>query len=208
MLWQPKVMLLYVATSNPGKLRDFRFAAADLPDFEMEPLPGLDRIAPPPEDEPTFEGNARVKAVYYSKFAHGCWVIADDSGLEVDALDGRPGVRSARFAQDTGVAVHGGLDKANNEALLQALLHVKKRTARYRCALALAMDGAVERVTFGKLEGEIREEPSGPAGFGYDPLFFAPELSCTMAEAEAADRIRVSHRGRALRAMLRQWRAC
>jgi XTP/dITP diphosphohydrolase len=202
-------MTIYVATSNAGKLRDFRAAADEYPGITIEPLPGLADITSPPEDEPTFEGNARAKAVYYSRFAPGAWVVADDSGLEVDALEGRPGVRSARFAQDVGAVDRGGgLDETNNEALLLSLLKVENRTARYRCALALAVDGRVEMVTFGRLEGEILEEPLGPGGFGYDPLFFAPELGCTMAEASLEDRMRVSHRGRALRALLRQWRPC
>lgn len=201
-------MLLYVATSNAGKLHDFRTAAAAAPDFEIQPLPGLSTIPAPPEDEPTFEGNARSKAVYYSRFAPGYWVIADDSGLEVDALGGRPGVRSARFAADVGFPATGNLDADNNEALQLALIEATNRTARYRCALALAMDGAVEHVSFGKLDGRILTEPQGDRGFGYDPYFFAPELGCTMAEATDEDRLRVSHRGRALRSLLRQWNPC
>jgi XTP/dITP diphosphohydrolase len=202
-------MTIYVATSNAGKLRDFRAAAAAYPSMTIEPLPGLDGIPAPPEDESTFEGNARAKAVYYSKLAPGAWVIADDSGLEVDALEGRPGVRSARFSEDVGVpAAEAGLDEANNTALTLAMLEQTNRTARYRCALALASDGAVEIVTFGKLEGEILQEPEGSGGFGYDPLFHVPELGCTMAQAGLDERMRVSHRGRALAALLRQWRAC
>ena len=202
-------MTIFVATSNAGKLRDFRSVADAHPGITIEPLPGLADIPPPPEDEPTFEGNARAKAIYYSKFAPGAWVVADDSGLEVDALEGRPGVRSARFAQDVGgVETGGGLDEDNNLALTLAMTEETNRAARYRCVLALAVDGSVELVTAGKLEGEILEDPMGPGGFGYDPLFFAPELNCTMAEAEPEDRMRVSHRGRALAALLRQWRAC
>ena len=202
-------MTIFVATSNAGKLRDFRSVADAYPGITIEPLPGLTDIPPPPEDEPTLEGNARAKAVYYSKFAPGAWVVADDSGLEVDALEGRPGVRSARFAQDVGgVETGGGLDEDNNLALTLAMTEETHRAARYRCVLALAVDGSVELVTAGKLEGEILEDPMGPGGFGYDPLFFAPELNCTMAEAEPEDRMRVSHRGRALAALLRQWRAC
>ena len=202
-------MKIYVASSNAGKLRDFRFAAAETEDFEIEPLPGLSEIAAPPEDEATFEGNARVKAAYYSKFAPGAWVIADDSGLEVDALDGRPGVRSARFSQDVGGVDTGlGLDADNNAALLLAMAEAVDRGGRYRCALAAAMDGSVESVAFGKLEGVVLTEPAGATGFGYDPLFFAPELGCTMAEASPEDRLRVSHRGRALRILLRRWKPC
>lgn len=202
-------MILYVASSNAGKLRDFRTAAAETDGFDIQPLPGLADIPAPPEDEDSFEGNARVKAAYYSKLAPGHWVIADDSGLEVDTLDGLPGVRSARYSADLGTTPSGrGVDADNNEALLLALNNSTERAGRYRCALALAMDGHVEAVAFGKLEGHILKKPEGDRGFGYDPLFFAPELNATMAQASDEDRLRVSHRGRALRALLRQWRAC
>lgn len=202
-------MTIYVATSNAGKLRDFRAAADAYPGITIEPLPGLADIPAPAEDAPDFEGNARAKAIYYSKFMPGAWVVADDSGLEVDALEGRPGVRSARFSEDVGVVATGsGLDENNNLALTLAMIEQTNRTARYRCALALAVEGTVELVTFGKLEGQILQEPEGEGGFGYDPLFHVPELGCTMAQAEAADRMRVSHRGRALAALLRQWRPC
>lgn len=202
-------MILYVATSNAGKLRDFRAAATDTPGFDIQPLPGLADIPAPPEDEPTFEGNARIKAAYYSKYAPGHWVIADDSGLEVDALNGLPGVRSARYAADLNFPPTGnGIDADNNAALLHNLKDATNRTGRYRCALALATDGKVETVAFGKLEGNVLTAPQGERGFGYDPYFFAPELNGTMAEANDEDRLRVSHRGRALRSLLRQWRAC
>jgi XTP/dITP diphosphohydrolase len=202
-------MTIYVASSNAGKLKDFRAAARDFDGIEIVPLPGLVEIDAPPEDEPTFEGNARAKAVYYSRFAPGMWVIADDSGLEVDALGGKPGVRSARFAQDAGALYDRmGVDAANNAALLKAMQGVTERGARYRCALALACDGSVERVAFGTLEGLILEVPSGSDGFGYDPLFYSDELECSMAEAWLLDRVRVSHRARALRALLRKWVAC
>ena len=135
-------------------------------------------------------------------------VLSDDSGLEVDALEGRPGVRSARFAADVGFASTGNIDADNNEALQLALIESTERIARYRCALALAMDGKVEHVSFGKLEGRVLTEPEGTRGFGYDPYFFAPELGCTMAQATDEDRLRVSHRGRALRALLRNWSPC
>ncbi len=202
-------MKIYVASSNAGKLADFRTAAREFSGVEIEPLPGLAEIPAPPEDEPTFEGNARAKAIYYSRFAPGMWVIADDSGLEVDALDGKPGVRSARFALDAGVAIKdGGLDAANNAALLAALTGVTDRAAKYRCALALGSDGSIEQVTFGTVEGEILTMPVGEGGFGYDPLFYNEELESTMAEAPMENRLRVSHRGRALRALLRRWQVC
>lgn len=201
-------MTIYTATTNPGKLRDFSHAATA--GTTLEPLPGLAGIPTPEETGDTFEANASLKAVYYSQHAPGLWVLADDSGLEVVALGGRPGVRSARYASDMAYGSGGPdtLDRDNNEALLLAMLEQTDRRARYRCALALAMDGKVEAVSFGKLEGELLDEPGPPGGFGYDPLFFVPELGCGMSEASPEDRIRVSHRGRALRTLLRQWRPC
>lgn len=203
-------MTIYIATTNPGKLRDFRFAA-DEPDqtgVTFLPLPGIENMPAPDETGDTFEANARLKAEYYSRLSHGLWVLADDSGLEVDALDGKPGVRSARYATDLGYPASGNLDADNNDALLLAMLEQTDRRARYRCALAVAIDGGVEQVSFGKLEGQLQSEPGAPGGFGYDPLFFVPELNCTMSACTPEDRLRVSHRGRALRALLRQWRAC
>lgn len=203
-------MKLYIATTNAGKLRDFRFAAeeAGSAGIEIEPLPGIDRMPAPEETGDTFEANARLKATYYSRLSPGWWVLADDSGLEVNALEGKPGVRSARYASDLGFGNGQDLDTDNNDALLLAMLEQTDRQARYRCALAVAMDGSVEQVSFGKLDGELQAEPGAPGGFGYDPLFFVPELGCTLSEAGPEDRLRVSHRGRALRALLRQWRSC
>lgn len=201
-------MTLYVATTNAGKLRDFAIAAqqsatADTDEpIHFEPVPGLRDLPAPDEDQQTFEGNARLKATYYSSHAPGLLVLADDSGLEVDALDGRPGVRSARFAEDMGSMTSAGVDASNNEALLLTMLEEAQRTARYRCVLALAQDGVVLQSASGSLEGEILTEPEGDGGFGYDPLFFIPELGCTMAQAAPADRLRLSHRGRALKALL------
>ncbi|MFY9747502.1 MAG: non-canonical purine NTP pyrophosphatase, partial [Acidobacteriaceae bacterium] len=137
---------LYAATTNPGKLRDFSVAAAEV-GFTLAPLPGLHDISAPAENEPTFTGNARLKAQYYSGFAPG-YVLADDSGLEVDALGGEPGVRSARFADDAGYVPRSSgpqpsLDARNNLYLLSRLRGIALRTARYRCALALARDREV-----------------------------------------------------------------
>ncbi len=195
---------LYIATSNPGKLRDFKAATQQFSgSVRLHPLPGLAEIAPPEETGDTFQANARLKAEYYSRSAPGLWVLADDSGLEADALDGRPGVRSARFAQDLGLLDSGrGLDASNNEALLLAMLEQTDRGARYRCVLALARDGRVEAAASGSVEGTILSEPEGEGGFGYDPLFHVTELGCTMAQASVQDRTRVSHRGRALRKLL------
>lgn len=213
-------MRLYAATSNPGKLRDFAYVAeAQLRDgghVEIEPLPGLATIEAPAEDEVTFEGNARQKAIYYSRFAPGELVMADDSGLEVTCLEDAPGVRSARFAEDQAqaqnfpVAPASTLDERNNVALLRALDGVPEhcRVARYRCVLALARDGEVVATADGTVEGRIMKAPQGEGGFGYDPLFLLKEYPKTMAEIEPALRLKVSHRGRALRSLLQsgEWK--
>ena len=188
---------LHVATSNPGKLRDFA-AAADHFGITIVPLPCLDRIPAPPEDEPTFEGNARTKALYYSRLAPGYDVLADDSGLEVDALGGEPGVHSARYAADAGFSETGAADPDNNLLLLQKLSSLSQRTARYRCVLALARDGEIVLTAEGMVEGQIAAEPHGSGGFGYDPLFYLPELGKTMAEIDLGTKSMLSHRGRAL----------
>ena len=197
-------MQMYVATTNAGKLRDFQYAGEQAGSLvSLEPLPGLADLPAPVEDGETFEANARLKAVFYSQRAPGMWVLADDSGLEVDALQGRPGVRSARFAEDVGALDAGaGVDASNNAALLLAMPEETSRACHYRCALALARDGEVRQVAFGSLEGELLADPEGDGGFGYDPLFYVAELGCTMAEVSAAQRLEVSHRGRALQHLL------
>jgi len=172
-------------------------------------MPGLNKILAPPEDEQTFEDNARVKAAYYSRFAPGEWVIADDSGLEVDALDGAPGVLSARYAESLGFDGRETVDQRNNGALLRAMDGVaeERRWARYRCVLALAKDGVIVRVAQGTLEGKVLREPRGSGGFGYDPLFLLPDFGVTMAEVGPEMRLQASHRGRALRRLLEDIRA-
>lgn len=205
------MMRLYAATSNPGKLRDFAVAAEDL-NVGIEPLPGLNNIPAPSEDEPTFAGNARVKAVYYSRFAPGELVIADDSGLEVDALNGEPGVRSARYAADAGFLTTtaegpdelANADQRNNLYLLSKLENIpaNNRQARYRCVLVAARDGVCLLTGEGTVEGEILNQPRGHGGFGYDPLFYLPSLEKTMAEIDLTAKHKISHRGKALRALL------
>ena len=205
-------MHLYVATTNPGKLRDFAYAAASTPSIQIQPLPNLAQIPAPPEDEPTFEGNARAKALYYATHAPNLLVLADDSGLELPALNGAPGVRSARYAEDQAfpTAPASTPDERNNVALLRALdgTPAPCRTARYRCALALARHNPAEpapRILLtaeGALEGTILTTPRGTLGFGYDPLFLIPELNLTMAELDPATRLAHSHRIRALRTLL------
>jgi XTP/dITP diphosphohydrolase len=197
-------MHLYVATTNPGKLRDFAHAASAL--ATIEPLPNLATIPAPPEDEPTFEGNARTKAIYYSQQAHGKLVLADDSGLEVTCLENAPGVRSARYADDVNFPhpAASTLDERNNAALLRALDGVPEhcRQARYRCVLVVARNGEVLHIAEGTVEGQLLTAPRGTLGFGYDPLFLIPDLNQTMAELDPATRLSLSHRGRALSNLL------
>jgi XTP/dITP diphosphohydrolase len=197
---------LYAATTSQGKLRDFRTAAA-AHSIRIAPLPKLEEIPAPEEDGLTFAANAALKAIYYSRFAPGELVLADDSGLEVDALDGAPGVRSARFAADAGLIspnATGSTDVRNNLLLLQRLVGVpqSRRTARYRCVLAAARDGQVLHTAEGTVEGLILEAPRGKGGFGYDPLFYLPALNRTMAELNLETKHTLSHRGRAIAALL------
>lgn len=202
-------LCLYVATTNEGKLRDFR-VAAETQNVSIEPLPGLGAIEPPEENGITFRENANIKAVYYSRFSPGKLVLADDSGLEVDALKGEPGVRSARFAADVGLVdspdANDNTDIWNNMVLLQKLgdLPTAQRTARYRCVLVAARDGKPEYSAHGAVEGIILEAPRGTGGFGYDPLFYLPDLQRTMAEIDLSTKLSLSHRGRALTSLLDQ----
>jgi len=199
---------LYAATTSAGKLRDFR-TAARAHAVEIEPLPWIEKIAAPAEDGDTFLANAAAKAIYYSRFAPGELVVADDSGLEVDALGGAPGVRSARYAADAGLvdspdAPQDNTDVWNNMLLLQKMVEIPAalRTARYHCCLVAARDGQVVQVADGIVEGTILDAPRGTGGFGYDPLFYVPELGKTMAEIDLETKLTVSHRGRAIKALL------
>jgi XTP/dITP diphosphohydrolase len=198
---------LYAATSSQGKLRDFRAAAA-AHSILIEPLPNLDKIPAPEENGLTFVANATLKAVYYSRYAPGALVLADDSGLDVDALDGAPGVRSARFAADAGIVdspdANDNTDVWNNLLLLQRLVKVlpAQRTARYHCALVAARDGLILHTAEGDVEGLILDAPRGNGGFGYDPLFYLPALDRTMAEVDLDTKHTLSHRGRAFAALL------
>ena len=197
-------MTLYIATTNPGKLRDFAAAASQ--NVTVMPLPGLKEIPAPPEDEPTFEGNARLKAIYYSHHAPGEIVLADDSGLEVNCLNGEPGVRSARYADDQHFPTTPGssIDDRNNAALLRAMDGIPPncRHARYHCVLAAARDGKILCIADGTVEGEILPALRGTHGFGYDPLFYLPDHKKTMAELDIETKLRFSHRGRAFAALL------
>jgi len=197
-------MTLYIATTNPGKLRDFAAAASQ--HVTIKPLPNLKEIAPPAEDEPTFEGNASLKAIYYSHHAPSQIVLADDSGLEVNCLNGEPGVRSARYADDQYFPTTPGssIDDRNNAALLRAMDGIPPncRHARYHCVLAAARDGKILCIADGTVEGEILPSPRGTHGFGYDPLFYLPDHKKTMAELDIETKLRFSHRGRAFAALL------
>lgn len=185
-------MRLYCATTNPGKLREFRLALVD--SFEVEPLPALGSIPVCEETGTTFEQNAVQKALYYSKHCDGL-LFVDDSGLEVDALGGAPGVYSARYA---GVEA---TDEANNRLLLDRMRGVPDRAARFVCVVALADSGRLVRTFRGEVEGELTEEPGGVNGFGYDPLFYYAPFGCTFGEALLDRKMEVSHRSRALHSM-------
>jgi len=201
---------LFIATTNPGKLRDFRVAAAACVgqsfagQFSIEPLAGLDSIPTPSETGATFAENACSKAIYYSRTAVGCIVLADDSGLEVDALRGAPGIRSARYAADAGFRPDLPADAANNLFLLENLqkVHNPDRGTRYRCVLAAAYNGKILTSAEGTVEGEILNAPRGTGGFGYDPFFYLPSVGCTMAELDLEAKLAISHRGHALRTLL------
>ena len=185
---------LLCATGNPGKLREFRLAAGHAP-VEIELLPNYREIPPCVEDGATFEENAIIKARHYGRHAPGL-LFADDSGLEVEALGGAPGVYSARFSGPQAT------DAGNNRLLLEKLRGVENRTARFVCAIALVKGGQVRGVYRGAVEGAILDEPRGSAGFGYDPLFYFPPFGCTFGEADDERKFSVSHRGQALLAML------
>lgn len=195
-----------VATSNPGKIRDLVGAAAGHR-VQVESLADLTRLPEVVEDGATFEANARKKAEHYSHYAQGELVIADDSGLEVDALKGAPGVRSARYAADE----HGAIeeagnsdDEANNARLLRELHDVpdEYRTGRFVCVIAVARNGHTLQTFHGKAEGVILHRPRGTNGFGYDPLFYFPQIEKTFAELTAEEKAVHSHRGAAFRAFL------
>jgi len=188
-------MKIYCATGNAGKLREFQLAGRVL-GIDVEPLAGIKSLTAPEETGAMFEENAAIKAIYYSQFAQGP-LFADDSGLEVDALGGAPGVRSARYAGEHAT------DEANNQLLLARLAEHPQRTGRFVCAIALAENGVVKATFRGTVEGEILHEPRGPAGFGYDPLFYYPPFAASFGEVDDERKFSVSHRGNALRALLR-----
>jgi XTP/dITP diphosphohydrolase len=185
---------LYCATGNAGKLREFRMAADSAP-VEIELLPGYRQLPAAVEDGATFEENAVKKALHYGPHAAGL-LFADDSGLEVEALGGAPGVYSARFSGPHAT------DDSNNRLLLEKLRGAANRKARFVCQIALVEGQRVVGVYHGAVEGTILHEPRGSGGFGYDPLFYCPAFGCTFAEAAGERKFSLSHRGQAVRAML------
>lgn len=206
-------LILYLASANPGKLREFR-EAAGARGLVVEPVPGIRDLPHCSEDGATFEENARKKALHYSAFVEGL-VFADDSGISVDALEGAPGVRSARFAAPDAD------DAQNNRKLLAELRRVEaasgategvsgltrsaaptRRSAHYVCVIALAERGGILTTVEGRADGSIVDEPRGAGGFGYDPHFFYPPLGKTFAELTAEEKFAVSHRGAAFRRLL------
>ncbi len=197
---------IYIATTNPGKLRELREAAQPYA-LEVQPLPGLQSMPPAIENGLTFEENARIKAEYYSRRASGLLVLAEDSGLEVDELNVSPGVHSARYAAvlEAGAAGHENSDdQANNNALIAQLkrLPARRHPGRYVCVIALAKNGKVLKTFRGQAEGELITAPRGNGGFGYDPLFYFRALDRTFAELPIEEKRRHSHRGQAFRQFL------
>ena len=184
-------MRLLVATTNPGKIREIKGIMSGVP-VDIVTLAELPPIAEPDETGATFAENARLKALYYAG-ATGLPSVADDSGIEIDALDKAPGVHSARWH---------GTDYAVKFRKIYELLGergVKTSTARFVAAVAFAVDGRIAFESRGVVEGEIAAEPRGTHGFGYDPIFFYPPLGCTLAEVDGDAKARVSHRGAAFR---------
>lgn len=199
-------MTIYAATGNQGKLAEF-IRSASVHDITVRALPGLNEMPEPVEDADSFMGNAELKAVAYSLLAPGLTVMADDSGLEVETLNGEPGVRSARYAQDAGFTEGDSKDERNNALLLSKLAGAADRTARFVCALAVARDGQVLQRARGEVSGSILEAPRGKDGFGYDPLFLLPSMNRSMAELTKEEKWAVSHRGNAFRSLLEQWKS-
>lgn len=189
---------LVIATHNQGKLAEFKELMKDLP-VEVKSLADFEKFAEPEETGKTFAANAKLKALYYAQKT-GLTCIADDSGLEVQALDGAPGVRSARYAGEKAT------DEENNNLLLHNMKFQVKRTCRFRCALAVVQpDGKILYETDGTCDGMLLHEPLGTEGFGYDPLFWSTELHKGMGEATMQEKNKISHRGKAIRKLVAIW---
>lgn len=185
------MLRLLLATTNKGKAAEYRDLLKGL-DFELVTLDQAGISQEAEEDYPTFEENARAKAGFYSALS-GLLTLADDSGLEVDALGGEPGVRSSRYAGDNAT------DAQRVSFLLNKLQDVppERRQARFRCVIAIAQPGRPMQTTEGACEGLIASAPKGDNGFGYDPVFFLPEYNKTIAELNPGVKNLISHRGRA-----------
>ena len=184
---------LLVATTNPGKLREIRGILAGVP-IALVSLEQFPAIAEPEETGATFAENARLKALYYHERT-GLPAVADDSGIEIDALDKAPGVHSARWH---------GTDYAVKFAVIYRELAAKGMSsspARFVAHVALADRGAIQFESTGTIEGTIAPEPRGMHGFGYDPIFFYPPYRCTLGEVDGESKAAVSHRGAAFRAL-------
>lgn len=189
---------LVIATHNQGKLAEFKELMKDLP-VEVKSLADFEKFVEPEETGKTFAANAKLKALYYAQKT-GLTCIADDSGLEVQALDGAPGVRSARYAGEKAT------DEENNNLLLHNMKFQVKRTCRFRCALAVVQpDGKILYETDGTCDGMLLHEPLGTEGFGYDPLFWSTELHKGMGEATMQEKNKISHRGKAIRKLVSIW---
>lgn len=189
---------LVIATHNQGKLAEFKELMKDLP-VEVKSLADFEKFVEPEETGKTFAANAKLKALYYAQKT-GLTCIADDSGLEVQALDGAPGVRSARYAGEKAT------DEENNNLLLHNMKFQVKRTCRFRCALAVVQpDGKILYETDGTCDGMLLHAPLGTEGFGYDPLFWSTELHKGMGEATMQEKNKISHRGKAIRKLVSIW---
>ena len=192
-------MKILVATTNPGKMTELSaMLDMDIKWMSLADFPDVDEVE---EDGDTFAKNAAKKAIGYAK-ATGCWTIADDSGLVIDALDGQPGVMSARFSgSQPDPADRTLIDHKNIAKVLELMRDVpsEERAARFICSLCLASPEKIIFQTEGVFEGLITEKPIGENGFGYDPIFFVPNLGKTTAELEADEKNSISHRGKAIR---------
>ncbi len=189
---------LIIATTNVGKTEEFRELMKELP-VEIKSLTDYPEIEAPQENGRTFAANARIKAQHYARLT-GLPCLADDSGLEVQALEGAPGVRSARYAGEEAT------DADNNQLLLHNMKFQVKRACRFRCALCVALPtGKVVYETDGICDGMLLHEPLGENGFGYDPLFWSTELHKGLGEAEPAEKNKISHRGKAVKKLVSMW---
>ena len=193
--------LLYLASGNPGKLHEFQHAAGEF-GWAVEMVPDFKNLPPCEEDGKTFEENACKKALHYGRFCPEEPVFADDSGICVAALDGAPGIYSARFAGPKAASETITIDEANNQKLLVKLAGLEDRRAFYVCVVAVASKGKVLWTFEGRVDGVILNAPRGAGGFGYDPYFFYQPLNRTFAELTQEEKFAVSHRGQAFRKLL------